>query len=234
MIALKKTNVLLAIAALSAVTCAMLPMLFGAAAADAPRVAYITFDDGPTLNTPNIINTLGKYNAKATFFVLEERIVLYPDYIKQIINSGNAIGLHGVSHSLAIYSSPMSPLNEMEKTNKSLEALTGRRSMLVRVPYGSSGHLSEEQGKNLESKGYKLWDWNVDPRDSVGHIVPENVLRNMCRDLDRCEKTPVILFHDRKSTAQLLPSVLEYLTERGFKLLPLSEKMIPQNSLGLK
>ena len=234
MIALKKTNVLLALAALSAVTCAMLPMLFGAVAGDAPRVAYITFDDGPTLNTPNIINTLGKYNAKATFFVLEERIVLYPDYIKQIINSGNAIGLHGVSHSLAIYSSPLSPLNEMEKTNKSLEALTGRRSMLVRVPYGSSGHLSEEQGKNLESKGYKLWDWNVDPRDSVGHIVPENVFRNMCRDLDRCEKTPVILFHDRKSTAQLLPSVLEYLTERGFKLLPLSEKMIPQNSLGLK
>ena len=134
---MKKTHVLLALAALSAVICAMIPMLFGAVAADAPRVAYITFDDGPTLNTPNIINTLDKYNAKATFFVLEERIVLYPDYIKQIINSGNAIGLHGVSHSLAIYSSPLSPLNEMEKTNKSLEALTGRRSMLVRVPYGS-------------------------------------------------------------------------------------------------
>ena len=124
---MKKTHVLLALAALSAVICAMIPMLFGAVAADAPRVAYITFDDGPTLNTPNIINTLDKYNAKATFFVLEERIVLYPDYIKQIINSGNAIGLHGVSHSLAIYSSPLSPLNEMEKTNKSLEALTGRR-----------------------------------------------------------------------------------------------------------
>ena len=99
---MKKTHVLLALAALSAVICAMIPMLFGAVAADAPRVAYITFDDGPTLNTPNIINTLDKYNAKATFFVLEERIVLYPDYIKQIINSGNAIGLHGVSHSLAM------------------------------------------------------------------------------------------------------------------------------------
>ena len=82
------------------------------------KVLYITFDDGPTLNTPNIVDTLEKYDAKATFFVLEERIIQYPDFIKKIYYSKNALGLHGVSHSEAIYQSPDSPLQEMEKANK--------------------------------------------------------------------------------------------------------------------
>ena len=51
----------------------------------------------------DMLKTLKKYNAKATFFMLEERIVMYPDYVKEIINKGNAVGLHGISHSEKIY-----------------------------------------------------------------------------------------------------------------------------------
>ena len=83
------------------------------------KIAYLTFDDGPTLNTPEIVDTLSRYNAKATFFVLEERIKLYPDFIKQIVHNGNSIGLHGISHSEAIYENETSPLEEMKKTEKS-------------------------------------------------------------------------------------------------------------------
>ncbi len=191
------------------------------------KVVYITFDDGPTLNTPVILKTLDKYNAKATFFVLEERVVMYPDFIKQIIHSGNSIGLHGISHSEKIYASETSVLEEMEKTNKSLEALTGKRSALVRVPFGSSYRLTQTQAENLRQKGYIIWDWNVDPRDSVGKIIPEKVLANLKRDLKKCSDTPVILFHDRKSTAKLLPIVLEYLSEEGYLMLPISEKQEP-------
>ena len=191
------------------------------------KVAYITFDDGPTLNTPEIIKTLNKYNAKATFFVLEERIVLYPDFIKQIVNNKHAIGLHGVSHSESIYQTPTSPLEEMEKANKALYSLTGSRSYLVRVPYGSSYRLTKEQAKNLNQNGYILWDWNVDPRDSVGKIVPEKVLSNMRRDLARCKSDPVILLHDRKSTALLLDDILKILTEEGYRLEAISEKQTP-------
>lgn len=229
MIALKKVNGFFFLITTIAAVFSIAVMLTGANADESPKIAYLTFDDGPTLNTPNIIDTLEKYNAKATFFVLEERILLYPDYIKQIINSGNGIGLHGVSHSLSIYKDDLSPLNEMEKANTALENLTGRRSMLVRVPYGSFGHLSNTQAEKLSEKNYKIWDWNVDPRDSVGTIVPERVLANLRRDMERCTGTPVILLHDRKSTAGLLPSVLDYLTKNGYELLPLSEKQEPLN-----
>ena len=188
------------------------------------KVVYITFDDGPTLNTPYILKTLDRYNAKATFFVLEERIVMYPEYIKQIIHSKNAIGLHGISHSEKIYSTETSPFEEMEKTNETLEQFTGKKSRLVRVPFGSSYRLTKNQAQKLWNSGYIIWDWNVDPRDSVGKIIPEKVLANLSRDLKKCKSTPVILFHDRKSTANLLPAVLDYLTQEGYTMLPISEK----------
>lgn len=200
-------------------------------AKEGEKVVYITFDDGPTLNTPEIVDTLERYGAKATFFVLEERIVQYPDYIKKIHHSGNSLGLHGVSHSEAIYYTPTSPLEEMEKTDKSLKSVLGEGSRLVRVPFGSSYRLTDEQAKKLMDKGYVIWDWNVDPRDSVGKIIPEKVMGNLRRDLLRCKSTPVILLHDRKSTAKLLPYMLEYLKSEGYTMLPISDKQTAINHL---
>lgn len=198
-------------------------------AKDTEKIAYITFDDGPTLNTPRIVETLEKYDAKATFFVLEERIVMYPDYIKEIKHSGNALGLHGVSHSEAIYYTDTSPLEEMEKTNNALRNLLGSGSRLVRVPFGSCYKLTQKQAQNLSKGGYIVWDWNVDPRDSVGKIVPQKVLANMRKDLKKCDGDAVILLHDRKSTADLLPQLLQCLKDEGYKMLPLSEKQSPLN-----
>lgn len=200
-------------------------------AKESERVVYITFDDGPTLNTPSIVKTLENYDAKATFFVLEERIVLYPDFIKQIAHGGNALGLHGVSHSEAIYYTPTSPLEEMEKTNKSLKNVLGEGSNLVRVPFGSSYRLTMEQAKILGDNGYVIWDWNVDPRDSVGKIIPYKVMENLRRDLKKCTETPVILLHDRKSTAEILPQILSYLKEEGYTMLAISDKKTPVNQL---
>lgn len=200
-------------------------------AKETEKVVYITFDDGPTLNTPNIVDTLEKYDAKATFFVLEERIIQYPDFIKKIYYSKNALGLHGVSHSEAIYYTPTSPLKEMEKADKALKSLLGEGTNLVRVPFGSSYKLTREQAKHLTDNGYIIWDWNVDPRDSVGKIVPEKVMANLVRDLNQCKNTPVILLHDRKSTAELLPGILEYLKKEGYKMLPLTENIPPFNQL---
>ena len=209
--------------------CLILPVILTIqyAFAKQEKIAYITFDDGPTLNTPTIVETLEKYDAAATFFVLEERIVMYPEYIRQIIHSGSTIGLHGVSHSEAIYASPTSVLDEMNKANASLYSLCGEKTSIVRVPFGSAYRLSSTQAKNLTDNGYIIWDWNVDPRDSVGRIVPERILKNLQDGLRKCPDTPVILFHDRKSTANLLPAVLEYLTSEGYILKPISEKMTP-------
>ncbi len=220
----KKCQYIIAAAAL------LLPlMLFlqHAFAKEEKKVAYLTFDDGPTLNTPDIVDTLSRYNAKATFFVLEERIKLYPDFIKKIAHSGNSIGLHGISHSEAIYENEISPLEEMKKTEKTLRNLLGSGSKLVRVPFGSGYRLTKAQAGHLTDNGYIIWDWNVDPRDSVGKIVAEKVMGNLRRGLSACDGAPVILLHDRKSTLRMLPIMLEYLAKEGYTLLPINEKQTP-------
>ncbi len=205
--------------------------VFLASAKEDKKVAYITFDDGPTLNTPVILETLKKYDARATFFVLEERINMYPDSIKEMVLAGHSVGLHGVSHSEAIYNTPTSPLEEMNKANDALKRVTGKKTKLVRVPFGSYYRLTEAQAKLLCDNGYIIWDWNVDPRDSVGEIFSSAVLGNLHKGLKKCKGTPIILFHDRKSTANLLDEALCLLKNGGYTLLPISEKLPPLNQL---
>lgn len=196
--------------------------------APAPKkVAYITIDDGPTLNTPNIIDTLKRHKAGAAFFVLKDRIETYPDYIKMMECGGFTIGLHGVSHNGNIYAAPTSPLNEMNETNEALYKLLGRRSMVVRTPFGSKPNLTDRQRELLETAGYKIFDWNVDPRDSIGKIVDkEAVLRNLKEGLEDAGPTAVILLHDRKSTADNLERILTLIEEAGYEFGTLDEDTV--------
>ena len=113
----------------------------------------------------------------------------------------------------------------------------GYGKMLMQNPMNMPSfwfRLPKKQAKNLTDNGFLIWDWNVDPRDSVGKIVPYKIMENLKRDLKKCTGTPVILLHDRKSTANLLDAVLRYLTENGYVLEPLSEAQIPVNSMDIK
>ncbi len=188
------------------------------------KVAYITIDDGPTLNTPNIIETLKRHKAGAAFFVLKDRIETYPDYIKMMETNGFTIGLHGVSHNGDIYATPTSPLNEMNETNEALYKLLGRRSRVVRTPYGSKPNLTDKQRQLLETAGYKIFDWNVDPRDSIGAVVDRTaVLRNLRAGLEAAGPKAVILLHDRKSTSMALDEILSLVEAAGYELGTLDE-----------
>ncbi len=196
-------------------------------AAPEKKVAYITIDDGPTLNTPHIIDTLRKHGAGAAFFVLKDRIETYPDYIKMMDGSGFTVGLHGVSHNGDIYATPTSPLTEMNETNDALYKLLGRRSRVVRTPYGSKPNLTDRQRQLLETAGYKIFDWNVDPRDSIGAVVDRSaVLENLRSGLEEAGPTAVILLHDRKSTSEALDEILSIIEAAGYEFGTLDENTV--------
>lgn len=198
------------------------------------KIIYLTFDDGPTPNTPEILRILEKYNAKATFFVLDDRITKYPDYVKLIDSSGHSIGLHGISHDVnVIYQSPSEPLKEINEENETLYKTLGKRTNLIRTPYGSYPYMTLDQYKILTAANYKIWDWTVDPRDSVGSAPSLSTMLNRIeRDLKGTE-TPIILLHDRKSTTNNLDSILTYLSDKGYIFKCLDEKMDPVNFMEL-
>ena len=193
------------------------------------KTIYITFDDGPNKNTPEILDLLSKYNMKATFFVLEDRITSYPDIINRMIKEGHSIGLHGQSHEKAVfYSSECSALNEINNTRNTLRNLTGYDTKLVRVPYGSKPYLTKNQYNNLVKSGYNLWDWSIDSTDTHKNATISSIISNTKNSLDKC-KNSVLLFHDKQTTVKALPSILEYLKNNNYEIKSISQNQTPMN-----
>ncbi len=203
------------------------------ASTDEKKTIYLTFDDGPTHNTPAILDTLKKYNAKATFFVLNNRITENPDLIKQIVAEGHAVGLHGSSHDVnIIYATASKPLEEMNEANETLYNTLGFKTKLVRTPYGSYPYMNLEQYKILKGANYNLWDWTVDPRDGVGAPAISTMLERIKGDL-KGNENPIVLLHDKKSTANNLDAILSYFVSKGYSFALIDESMDPVNFMEL-
>ena len=211
----------------------LLLSLAAVAATSRSKTIYLTFDDGPTHNTPAILDILKKYNAKATFFVLEGRITENPDLLKSIIAQGHSIGLHGSSHDVnVIYSTPSRPLEEMNSAHETLYNTVGFKTKLIRTPYGSYPYMNLEQYKILKAANYKLWDWTVDPRDGVGTPSLDTMLRRIKGDL-KGNENPIILLHDKKSTVNNLDAILSFLVSEGYSFSLIDEAMDSVNFMEL-
>lgn len=190
-----------------------------------PGVCYLTFDDGPSNNTLLILNTLKKYNVKATFFVTGTGV---NSYIRNIHEEGHAIGLHTNSHNYAkIYTSVEAYLTDLEAISNLVCNLTGVKSQIMRFPGGSSNLISAQYSKGimtdltkrLPEMGYSYYDWNVSSGDASGNKVPKETLVNNVLSQARGKKSICVLMHDsaaKKTTAEALPLMIEGLVEMGF------------------
>ncbi|WP_207707326.1 polysaccharide deacetylase family protein [Crassaminicella thermophila] len=194
------------------------------------KIAYVTFDDGPTIYTQKILNILDQYDAKATFFMLSNRIKTYPTIVKKAIAKGHTVGLHGVTHNARkIYRSPNTVVSEMNMCNKSLQKAVGINSKLIRVPYGSVPYMKRSYRKAVYTAGYKMWDWNVDSGDSLRkYISPKIIFENIKRQVIK-QKVPVILLHEKSCTVKALPQILRFLKENGYRIVPINPKDKPIN-----
>ncbi len=199
------------------------------------KVAYLTIDDGPSASTDKILDILAKHEVKATFFMLEGSIWGRADSVRRIVNEGHAAGLHGSTHvSKSFYTAPSSAVTEMDKCNAALEAVTGVRSGLIRVPFGSKPNLTADYRDALVKAGYHLWDWNVDTFDSRSAVVAADKIIAAAKEQIPKKDQAIILMHDRPSSVEALPSLIEFLKESGYAIKPLSAELTPLNFWGDK
>ena len=200
------------------------------------RKVYLTFDDGPSVYTEEILEILKDYNVKATFFVLgktgEENEALY----KKIVEEGHSIGLHSYSHQYdVIYSS----LDEYQKDLIRLEEyvfdITGVQSKLVRFPGGSSNTVSDVPMQVfidfLSENDYTYFDWNISSGDAATKgLTAEEIVDNATENLESMQQA-VILLHDsgnRATTVEALPVLIEkILGMEHTVLLPITDQTIP-------
>lgn len=193
------------------------------------NVVYLTFDDGPTKATDQLITILREYNATATFFMLEPQVHAYPHVVQRMAEEGHALALHGVTHDRKLfYASSKSVVGEMRKTQEAVEQYTNIRTNLIRTPFGSAPYMTPAYKKAVEDEGFIMWDWNVDSRDwafrgpeYIAHTL-QQVDEVMAKGQD-----PVILLHDFESTVQYITILLDELVKRGVEFQPLKEEMTP-------
>lgn len=192
------------------------------------KIIYLTFDDGPGAYTKKILNTLAKYNVKATFFVTNQ----FPGYVKLIkdeYQAGHAVAVHTYTHNYNIYKSVDAYVNDFNKMNNVISKYTGTTSRLFRFPGGSSNTVSRSYAKGVVKKianhmtnaGYRYFDWDVSSGDAAG-AGRSKIYKNVVNGVKYCSKC-IVLMHDIKSTtANELDHILSTLTSSGYRFGTLS------------
>lgn len=185
------------------------------------RIAYLTFDDGPSEEvTPAILNILKQFEVKATFFVVGRHAERHPQIIKQIMSEGHALGNHSYSHKINyIYRNPQTLLEDIRQCEKILNQITGTQPRLFRAPGGSVPYLKSAAIQALQEAGYRYFDWNVCPGDSDGKPHTAEELVEVTLQQASNKERIIVLLHDSypmANTIEALPAIIEGLQKMGF------------------
>ena len=193
------------------------------------KIAYLTFDDGPSKNTDKLLEILDTYNIKATFFVVGPSYSLKDNYIKKIVQYGHEIAIHSYEHNYNyIYSSLDNYLEDFYKCANWIEKLTGKKPTLYRFPGGSSNTIANKSLikqiiSHLDKLGYTHADWNVDTLDSYVKDDKTKIIKNAITAIKRNENNShyyqTILMHDdikKSATIEALPSLIEKTLSYGY------------------
>ena len=209
-----------------------------AATAPAPsdiRKVYLTFDDGPSIYTDDILDILKEYDVKATFFVVGEGKEPYEEACRRIVEEGHTLGMHSYSHVYEeIYASKEAFIWDVNVLQDYLYQVTGVHPEIYRFPGGSSNHVStvemQELKDYLSEIGIVWYDWNISSGDATGHLSQEEILKNCTSNLENY-KEAVILMHDaadKKTTVQALPGIIEAILEmEDTVIVPITKETIP-------
>ena len=204
------------------------------------KICCLTFDDGPSKYTPQVLAALEKCDAKATFFVTaQDANQDYLSYLTDIEAAGHQIALHSASHSYSrIYSSTENFWLDIKALRATLANYIDVDAIhWLRFPGGSTNTVSRRYGgkglmkqlkAEVEQKGWQWVDWIVCAEDAVGgHPSADTIYRNVVRETG--EQTHcIVLMHDSsttRTTAEALPDIIRWYADNGYTFLTVAEAL---------
>lgn len=177
-------------------------------------IIALTFDDGPSKYTKQIVNLLKKYNCNATFFVLGNKVKIYKDTIKESISNGNEIGNHSYNHKWLSRLKVEDIKEQINKTQDILKKEVNYTPILLRPTYGSV-NKKIRNNTNLE-----IVLWNVDTLDWKIKSSKKIAERSLSQIKDRS----IILMHDtHERTYEALKIMIPKLIDEGYQFVTISE-----------
>ena len=191
------------------------------------KVVYLTFDDGPSAYTSELLDVLDAYGAKATFFVVGSGS---GNMMRQIVKRGHSIGIHTVSHDYGqIYSSPEAYFDDLMKMQSIIYDHTGVKTTLMRFPGGSSNLVSRKSCEGImtfltqavQDAGFQYFDWNVYSGDAGETKRTEKVVDNVIEGIQE-HRVSIVLQHDiHKYSVDAVEDILRWGKRNGYKFLAL-------------
>ncbi|HEX6075561.1 MAG TPA: polysaccharide deacetylase family protein [Micromonosporaceae bacterium] len=191
------------------------PAQAGVTGVAAVKYVFLTFDDGPhSVYTPQVLDILTRYSARATFFQVGRNVKAYPWLTKRAYARGNSVQNHTWSHPDLRYVSWTTFKYQVQTTDSYIRAQTGYTPRCLRPPYGGVNSTVYSRAAAL---GKKIRLWTVDPRDwsrPGTSVIVSRVLNNV-------QSGSIVLLHDaggdRSQTVAALPTILRTLKSRGYE-----------------
>lgn len=188
------------------------------------KAVYLTFDDGPSVRTADILDALRDKNQRATFFVVGKNIAGNENLLKRMANEGHTIGIHGFSHDYAAtYASVDVFLEDFHQAYQAVYEACGVYPAVFRFPGGSVNAYNRMIYQPLIAemlrRGFVYYDWNVSAEDATGKAFrPAQLVQTVTAGLAQ-NSHAIVLLHDaadKKATAQAVPLLLDQLSALGY------------------
>ena len=172
------------------------------------KAVYLTFDDGPIpVVTPWVVDLLGEYGIKATFFMVGDNVHKFPQEYKYVVENGHRVGNHTFNHVKGLFTSTDKYIENVDQADAFIH------SNLFRPPHGLLNHKQY----NELSKRYRFVMWDLVTRDYSLHMYGEDVLANVKKFV---RNGSIITFHDslraERNLRYALPRAIEWLLEQGY------------------
>lgn len=202
------------------------------------KTIYLTFDDGPSQRTPEVLKILKDNGIKATFFVVNGK--KYNHYMKDIVAQGHTIALHTYTHDYkTVYTTDEAFFDDLKKISDLVYNETGVRAKLMRFPGGGSNTISRKYNqkakimsrltKKVEEMGYTYFDWNVSSGDATYPSPSPAQLVENCKRVPKSDSV-IVLMHDsgdKKNTVAALPQIIAYYKSMGYSFGTLNKDVPP-------
>jgi peptidoglycan/xylan/chitin deacetylase (PgdA/CDA1 family) len=198
------------------------PAAFGTVDCRRAKCVALTFDAGPSENSPRLLDILKEKQVPATFFLLGARhIEKYPDLVERMAAEGHEVASHTWDHKILTKISDAQIREELSRPNAAIERLTGRRPTLMRPPQGRTDDTVHKISKEM---GMAEVLWSVTAKD---YTTNDSALITK-RVLDQASRDGIILLHDiYPGTVPAVPGIIDALKERGYSFVTVPQLLAP-------